>query len=73
MFEEAAHEIEEAHQHTGLTAAVSVERHVGDEARRKPDFGEPVVSTTAEGEGACGASPSAVPGAYGHNALRRRG
>jgi putative tricarboxylic transport membrane protein len=53
---EAAHEIEEAHQHHGLTDAVSVERHVGDrhpgdhhpgdhhpgdEARKKHDFGEP--------------------------------
>jgi putative tricarboxylic transport membrane protein len=27
---EAAHEIEEAHHHHGLTSAVSVERHVGD-------------------------------------------
>src|SRR5688572_3507022 len=40
---EAAHEIEEAHHHTGLTNAVSVERNVrdekvGDAARRKPDF-----------------------------------
>jgi putative tricarboxylic transport membrane protein len=46
---EAAHEIEEAHQHTGLTNAVSVERHVGDrlgdtvghEARRRQDSEEP--------------------------------
>ncbi len=50
---EAAHEIEEAHHHTGLTDAVSVERHVGDhdgehvgehvgdQARKKPDSGEP--------------------------------
>src|SRR5688572_23406734 len=28
---EAAHEIEEAHHHHGLTTAVSVERHVGDD------------------------------------------
>ena len=28
VFEEAAHEIEEAHEHTGLTSAVSVERQV---------------------------------------------
>jgi putative tricarboxylic transport membrane protein len=45
VLEEAAHEVEEAHQHHGLTSAVSVERHtgdhVGDEARKKPDFGEP--------------------------------
>jgi putative tricarboxylic transport membrane protein len=41
VLEEAAHDIEEAHQHTGLTTAVSVERHVGDQARRKPDSGEP--------------------------------
>ena len=41
VLEEAAHEIEEAHQHTGLTSAVSVERHVGDGASRKADFGEP--------------------------------
>ncbi|MFD2094078.1 tripartite tricarboxylate transporter permease [Blastococcus deserti] len=42
---EAVHEIEEAHHHTGLTTAVSVERHVGDHvgdpAGRKPDSGEP--------------------------------
>ena len=42
---EAAHEIEEAHQHHGLTTAVSVERHpgdhVGDQAHRKPDLDEP--------------------------------
>jgi putative tricarboxylic transport membrane protein len=30
VLEEAAHEIEESHLHTGLTSAVSVERHVGD-------------------------------------------
>jgi putative tricarboxylic transport membrane protein len=41
VLEEAAHEIEESHVHTGVTSAVSVERHVGDEARRKADFGEP--------------------------------
>jgi len=29
VIEETAHEIEEAHSHTGLTNAVSVERHVG--------------------------------------------
>jgi putative tricarboxylic transport membrane protein len=29
---EAAHEIEEAHHHHGLTTAVSVERHPGDHA-----------------------------------------
>jgi putative tricarboxylic transport membrane protein len=34
VFQEAAHEIEEAHEHTGLTSAVSVERHVGDEVPR---------------------------------------
>ena len=34
VLEEAAHEIEEAHSHTGLTNAVSVERHVGP---REPD------------------------------------
>jgi putative tricarboxylic transport membrane protein len=42
VLEEAAHQIEEAHQHTGLTTAVSVERHVGDrrtESRNPPrDF-----------------------------------
>jgi putative tricarboxylic transport membrane protein len=37
---EAAHEIEEAHQHTGLTTAVSVERHVGEQ-RRDGDQGQP--------------------------------
>ena len=31
MLTEAAHEIEEAHHHHGLTSAVSVERHVGDD------------------------------------------
>src|SRR5215217_4806423 len=40
VLEEAAHDIEEAHQHTGLTSAVSVERHVGDAPRSKPDAGE---------------------------------
>jgi putative tricarboxylic transport membrane protein len=34
---EAAHEIEEAHQHTGLTNAVSVERHVGPDRQRRED------------------------------------
>jgi putative tricarboxylic transport membrane protein len=40
---EAAHEVEEAHHHHGLTTAVSVERHTAaaDEARGKPDPGEP--------------------------------
>jgi putative tricarboxylic transport membrane protein len=50
---EAAHEIEEAHHHHGLTNAVSVERHVGDSAgdrvgdpagprgRTAPPSGEP--------------------------------
>ncbi|UOY01971.1 tripartite tricarboxylate transporter permease [Blastococcus sp. PRF04-17] len=46
---DAVHEIEEAHHQHGLTSAVSVERHpgddlgdgIGDRARRKPDFGEP--------------------------------
>jgi putative tricarboxylic transport membrane protein len=41
VLDEAVHEIEEAHHHHGLTHAVSVERHVGAEARKKPDFGEP--------------------------------
>ena len=41
VLEEAAHDIEESHHHYGLTTAVSVERHVGDEARKKPDIGEP--------------------------------
>jgi putative tricarboxylic transport membrane protein len=41
LISEAAHEIEDAHQHSGLTSAVSVERHVGDATRRKPDSGEP--------------------------------
>ena len=30
---EAAHEIEEAHHHPGLTDAVSVERHAGQDDR----------------------------------------
>jgi putative tricarboxylic transport membrane protein len=41
VLEEAAHDIEEAHQHTGLTTAVSVarhpEKHPEDEARRRFD------------------------------------
>ena len=41
VLEEAAHDIEEAHQHSGLTTAVSVERHVGDDTRRTPDPEEP--------------------------------
>jgi len=35
---EAAHEIEEAHQHTGLTNAVSVERHASPEAEARRRF-----------------------------------
>jgi putative tricarboxylic transport membrane protein len=35
VFTEAAHDIEEAHQHTGLTSAVSVERHA--DVRKKFD------------------------------------
>jgi putative tricarboxylic transport membrane protein len=34
---EAAHEIEEAHHHTGLTTAVSVERNVGDDRPQASD------------------------------------
>ncbi|RZU32406.1 tripartite tricarboxylate transporter permease [Blastococcus saxobsidens] len=41
VLSEAAHEVEEAHSHHGLTNAVSVERHVGDEVREKPDPGVP--------------------------------
>ena len=45
LLSEAAHEVEEAHHHHGLTDAVSVERHVGDHvgdrAHEKPDSGEP--------------------------------
>jgi putative tricarboxylic transport membrane protein len=37
---EAAHEIEEAHQHTGMTSAVSVERHVPREEPRPQDEDE---------------------------------
>src|SRR3712207_1186704 len=36
---EAAHEIEEAHHHTGLTNAVSVERHVGRDAHHREHVG----------------------------------
>jgi putative tricarboxylic transport membrane protein len=36
---EAAHEIEEAHHHTGLTTAVSTERHVRRDADRPHDEG----------------------------------
>jgi putative tricarboxylic transport membrane protein len=45
VLEEAAHDIEEAHHHHGLTTAVSVERHAGDRPadrpREAPDVGEP--------------------------------
>jgi putative tricarboxylic transport membrane protein len=41
LLAEATHEIEEAHHHHGLTHAVSVERHVGDQPRTKPDSGDP--------------------------------
>jgi putative tricarboxylic transport membrane protein len=41
---DAVHEIEEAHHQHGLTSAVSVERHpgddIGDRDRSKPDAGE---------------------------------
>jgi putative tricarboxylic transport membrane protein len=46
LLAEAAHEVEEAHHHHGLTTSVSVERHVGDgpageAARRDLDSEEP--------------------------------
>jgi putative tricarboxylic transport membrane protein len=41
MLSETVHEIEEAHHHHGLTSAVSVERHPGDENRTRPDAGDP--------------------------------
>jgi putative tricarboxylic transport membrane protein len=42
LLEEAVHDIEEAHHHHGLTDAVSVERHVGQEDRpRGPGDGPP--------------------------------
>jgi hypothetical protein len=34
VLSEAAHEIEEAHQHHGLTTAVSAEHHRGDDRTR---------------------------------------
>jgi putative tricarboxylic transport membrane protein len=36
VLEETVHDIEDAHQHHGLTTAVSVERHVGDDRRGRP-------------------------------------
>jgi putative tricarboxylic transport membrane protein len=42
LLEEAVHDIEEAHHHHGLTDAVSVERHLGQEDRpRGPGDGPP--------------------------------
>jgi putative tricarboxylic transport membrane protein len=41
VLSDAVHEIEEAHQHTGLTSAVSVERHVRRDADRAQDEEEP--------------------------------
>ena len=47
VLDEAAHEIEEAHQHHGLTSAVSVERHVGDARRPRRTEPDPGGTETA--------------------------
>ena len=52
VLEEAAHEIEESHHHHGMTSAVSVERHVGDDDRTAQASGTgPRATTTRSVDG----------------------